>query len=256
MQDDRSSLFRMYSLGIVMEDKKVDTDYVKVYPVEQLPYIDGPISEYKPKYEFSMPNIRGVEQKFTLEGSAIIVAKWLASDSNRMTSPMVHKGESVEIYRYADTDKYYWKTNAREPSLRKKEIVCHGYSNVEDPLKPFNKESSYWHEIDTINKTMTVSTSKSDGEKYKYTVKIDAKNNVVYLSDDVGNTVMLNSENGSVNVKATKSILAKVEGTELKVSPSGVEIKGSLKVSGNIESNGKVVSSGGFYEGGIKLNAP
>jgi len=256
MQDDRTSLFKMFSLGIVMEDKKLDSDYIKVYPVEQLPYINGPIDEYKPQFEFSLPNIKGVEQKFKLEGSAIIVAKWLTSDSNRMTSPMVHKGESVEIYRYADTDRYFWKTNAREPSLRKKEIVCHGYSNIDEPLKPFDKESSYWHEVDTINKTITVSTSKSDKEKYKYVVKIDAKNNRVYVTDDVGNTFLLDSENGSVNVKATKSVLAKVEGTELKVTSGGVEIKGNLKVSGNIESNGKTTSASGFYEGGVKLNAP
>lgn len=239
-----------------MEDKKINSDYVKVYPVEQMPYIQGPIADFKPEYKFSTPNIRGVEQKFDMKGSAIIIAKWLTSDSNRMSSPMVYKNESVEIYRYADTDRYFWKTASREPALRRQEIVCNGYSNQREPLKPFDKDSSYWSEFDTINKTITVSTSKSDGEKYKYTVKIDAKNNVAYLSDDVGNTIVLNSENGAVNVKATKSILAKVEGTELKVGPSGVEIKGPLKVSGNVESNGKVVSAGGFYEGGTKLNVP
>ena len=52
MKDSRDSLLKLFSLGIVVEDKKVGSNQIKVYPVEHLPYIEGLIKDFKPEYDF------------------------------------------------------------------------------------------------------------------------------------------------------------------------------------------------------------
>lgn len=261
MKDSRDSLLKLFSLGIVVEDKKVGSNQIKVYPVEHLPYIEGLIKDFKPEYEFSLPNIKGTQQQIKLKGDAVIVADWLPPDSNRMTAPDVVANESVELYRYADTDRYYWKTNKREPLLRRLETVCHAYGNLKEPGKPIDKESSYWTEVSTHEKRMALGTSKSDGEKYKYDVIVDAKNNTITVKDDVGNSFILNSQEGSVDVKAVKTIKVFVEKNGFIVEKGKTRVIGDLDVDGNVTCKGQTVSgkveaTGGFSQGGVQLNVP
>lgn len=261
MKGEANSLFNHYSIGIVVEDKKPGSNQIKVYPVEHFPYVEGLIKDHKLQYDFSLPNLKGIDQKMQLKGDVILVADWLPADSNRQTAPDVVANETVDIYRYSDTDKYYWKTSRREPLLRRLETVCHAYGNLREPGKAFDKESSYWFEVSTHQKTVTFSTSKSDGEKYKYTVMIDSKNHTVIVRDDVGNSFILNSQEGSVALNAVKKIEMNVEKTGITITDSKIILSGDVEVKGSFKSgaqnvDGKVEAIGGFSQGGTQLNVP
>lgn len=206
-QTDRLSKLQLYSLGIVVEDKARNSDIIQVYPVEQLPMIDGKVSDFKPKYKATLPDAKGTLKSSKVEAAAVIEAKWIPySHSNRMTSPDVIKNETVLIFRFADTEEYYWTTVFREPSIRRKETVVYAYGNKSAPLDTWDKNSSYWLAVSTHDKYMHLHSSKSDGEPFEYDIKVDTRNGSVEVKDDVGNFFKLDSRPGKITATAKKDI--------------------------------------------------
>lgn len=282
MAVDKSKL-EFVSVSVVLEDKLRGSDQVKVWAAEKLPFIQGKIADHAVKYDHSLPDASGVERKTVLSGDATIVAKWLG-DGNRITSPDVRKNETVKLYTFADTGEYFWEDMFREPSLRRLETVCHAYSNLQEPLKPFSKESSYFTEVSTHDKHMVVQTSKSDGEKYVYTVKIDTGGGKVFVQDDVGNSFILDSNTNSVSLKGIDNVHAEdgngnvvdlgkdgvlIESpTKIRLKAPVIEFEGDTKTTGSdtvtgdsiIEgttlSAGPLVSSSAVIVNGITLQVP
>ena len=204
MEDDRQSKFVRYSLGIVIEDKARGSDQIKVYPVEELPQISGKISDYKKDLSVSGSNIKGATQASTAKGDAILVASWIPQgNSNRNTSPDVIKNETVQIYRYADTDEYYWDTMFREPGIRRLETVCWMFGNLPKGLEAFDKKSSYWAEVSTHDQHIQIHTTKSNKEPFEYDIKLDTSTGELLIKDDIGNEIYLNSRSHQIKLSNT-----------------------------------------------------
>lgn len=188
---NRTSRFRFYSLGIVVQDKPEWDDNIQVYPAEELPMASGPISG----------------SSYATGGKNVITAKWLPmSQSNRITSPDVIAGEHVMIYAYADTDEYYWDTMFREPELRRLETVLYAYSDLQRKGKPFDKSTSYWVEWSTRKGHVHVHTSTSNGEKVGYDLMISTRESHVILKDTLDNMFKLDSTKGDFDMKANGDI--------------------------------------------------
>lgn len=200
--DDRSSKLVLFSLGIVLETKSRTSDVIRVYPVEELPFVDGNLSTFSKQYSNTGINAKGVEQKTNLSADVSINAKWFPDGhDNRITSPDVVSGETVKIYRFGDTDEYYWTTLFREPKLRRKETVCYGFSNIEGGLSEFDKDSSYWFEVSTHDKKIQLHTSNNDGEPFTYDFTLDTDTGSLIITDSIGNTITLNSDAHVINLK-------------------------------------------------------
>lgn len=220
--DERESKFKFFSLGIVLEDKVRGSDQIKVYPVEQLPQIDGKISDYKPGFNAKGVDARGVKTETKLEGDGVIVAEWFPDGAdNRMTSPDVIKNESVKIYRYADTDTYLWKTIYREPSLRRLETVCYMFGDLISGLAPMDKESSYWFEISTHDQHIKLHTSNSNGEPFTYDFKLDTASGNLLITDNVGNSIELNSKTSYIGLKNGEGTEYLMDGPDLTLNIPG-----------------------------------
>ena len=203
MLKDRQSKLVHYGIGIVVEDKPRKSDIVKITNIEEFPYTDGKLIDNKEELKHELPDKKGIPRKSSATRDMVIEAIWLGGyDSNRITAPDVIKNETVDIYRYADTQEYYWRKRGREPGIRRLETVCYMYGNLQAPLKEWDKRSSYWHEFSTHDKHIVIQTSKSDGENYKYSVQISPKKNQLYEGDDIGNynrllssEILIDSEN-------------------------------------------------------------
>lgn len=205
MEENSESKLVMYSLGIVMEDKLRGSDQIKIYPVEEFPQINGKISDFKPAYNVSTSNIKGATKSSDLKGDAVLVATWLPfGNSNRITSPDVIKNETVSIYRYADTNEYYWDTLFREPSLRRLETCCTMFGDLKDGVKEYNKESSYWFEVSTHDQHIKVHTSRSNQEPFMYDIILDTKNGNLTIKDDIGNIIYLDSQAHQIKLTNTE----------------------------------------------------
>lgn len=263
MADSLESAFKLYSLGVVVEDKARDSDFIKVHPTEMLPFTHGPIKEAKAKVESEVPDASGVPRKTDTKMDSTLVAKWLAGDSgNRMTAPDVYANETVLIYRFADTDEYYWRTIFREPSIRRLETVCHVFGNLVEPLKEYNKESSYWFEVSTHDKKIQLHTSKCDKdpkEPYAYDITLDTGRGVLTITDDAKNTITLTSKDGELKITTNKQVVVETK-EKVIVKTKNVEITGNVTVKGDTTLKGKVtidgaVSSTGNAEIKGKMNA-
>ena len=194
MLDNRESKLRIYSLGIVVYDKPRDTKIIDVLPVEEISNIDGKLTDYKPKYNVQLPDVAKVNRKSKIEGQSYIEAHWLPlSQSNRHTAPDVIANETVLLYRYADSEKYYWDTLFIEPNIRRLETVLHMFGNLKAALTEWDKSSSYWSEVSTHDKHIHVKTTKSDGEPFEYDIKLDTGAGTFELFDDIGNLLKLYS---------------------------------------------------------------
>jgi len=241
------SNLKLYSTGIVIEPKQRGSDQIKVSPMEILPLQSGDMSNNERKYETSAPDATGVKRSSKVDGSNYIVAKWAPDgNDNRITPPDVQTGETVKIYRFADTDEYYWTTVFREPKLRKLETVLHAVSDLPG-AGAFNKDSSYWVETSTHDGHIHIHTAQSNGEPYGYDIKIDTANGKITIADTIENSIILDSASSTATVKTNTEI--KLVSPKVTIEATDVAIKGNIAIDGDINSTGQATFAG-------NVNAP
>jgi hypothetical protein len=244
------SKLKFYSLGIVVETKPDATDIIKVVPIEEFSYVDGKLIDFKEEFKADYKDMVGTLKKATAESSIVVDANWIPfGHSNRLSSPDVVVNETVMIFTYADTDKYYWTTIYREPKLRRLERVLYGFSNLATGIakKAFDKLSSYWVEVSTKDKHIWLKTTKSDGEPFEYDVKIDTSKGYVEVKDDIGNYYILDSAANTITVNALEKIHFKAPFIHLEGSSR------VLTTAPTIEEVGSVINE--TASGDITLNA-
>jgi phage baseplate assembly protein gpV len=101
------------------------------------------------------------------------------------------------LFKFGDVDEYYWTTIFREPGIRRLENVIYAFSNLKSGLTEFDKNTSYWLQVDTIHKKVHLHTDNK-GE----VIQIDAKNNKVDVttSKEANITAPTINLNGNVNI--------------------------------------------------------
>jgi hypothetical protein len=203
-----------------------------------------------------------------------------------MTSPDVRRGEEVVIWRFGDTDQYWWCTLQQDKKLRRLETVIYGFSNVREENIEMKHDNMYWFEISTHRKNIRFHTAKNDGEPFAYTLQLNTKTGFFTLTDDVGNYILLDSEktrirlenkdktfidlnrksifgeaiediswkckNFSVDAARTinmKTINFNNKSTNYKLNSNSIEFTGTAVLNGNWRVNGNSHVSGNSYEG-------
>ena len=258
MSTERESQLKFFSLGIVAITKEKTSDYIKATPIEVLTLSNKQLSEEKNSYQVEMPDAKGVSRSSNTESESTLIAKWIPDCvSNRMTSPDVVAGETVKIYRFADTDEYYWTTLFREPSLRRLETVNHSYSNMRSGLQPFDKETSYWFEVSTDGKYIKVHTSKNDGEPYAYDITLDTGKGNLLIDDNAGNSLELNSEQNKLSVITNTDVYIKSPTVTIEAETThitgNVQVDGNLKVNQTTTTNKQITEDGTHSTGGVQV---
>lgn len=264
MDTSRESAFRFYSFGIVMIDKERKSDLIKVLPQEELSISDGVIrdfstegkgkvkykeksdtkllSDQKIKYDVKVADHQGVDRVQKVEGDVMIVAKWIPlGQSNRITSPDVIKGETVMLFRVSDTDEYYWTPLMREPGIRRQETVLYAFGNLPTGLEAWDKDTSYWFEVSTHDKYAHLHTAKNDGEPFEYDVKLDTQAGVMTITDNAGNSIVLDSTNNKLTITTN---------VDVEVNTQNVVVNASEKVDVNTKTATVNASEG------VNINTP
>lgn len=277
MENQKLSKLQFYSLGIVAANKELNSSLIEVTPIEEFPMLDGEITDNINQYEANFKNAKEEPFKVDIKTTASIRAKWLPiNNSNRRTSPDVRRGEHVILYRFADTDEYWWNTLKNDNRIRRLETVIYSFNNLSTENKEDDADSSYWLEVSTHRKIMHVHTSKNDGEPFAYDIQINAKDGKLVITDDAGNYFVLNSKDNHIRIEnATGSYVEldkdvininandKVNMTTPKVIMTGellvaknTQVSGSLQVdkttsgSGNLTITGNINASGSIIDGG------
>ena len=211
------SLLRPYSLGVVAENKLLTSNDILVTPIEQLPMLDGEIKSNPTKIESSGIDSSGNAYQSSALVDQTVKAEWLPlSDGNRLTAPDVRRGAKVHLYRYGDTDKIYWVCEGTDLKLRKLETVVWGISATTDEKTASNtKENMYWIEMSSHSKTITLHTSKKNGEFCTYSCQFNLVHGRFLLTDDLGNEFDFNSRDTQLSFK-------NADGTEFELNKENI----------------------------------
>lgn len=188
------SKLRFYSVGIVAQNKTLNSRVIQVTPTEETPFIDGEVTATQTTNTTTGTDASGATYTASANSSAAIQATWLQfGASNRITAPDVRRGEKVMIFQYADADKYYWTEMLHGQPLRRLETVIYSFSasRVEDD--PVDATTQYFLEVSTHTKQITLHTCKADGEPFGYDIQLDTKVGKLLITDDTGNYIHLNS---------------------------------------------------------------
>lgn len=261
------SSMRLYSLGVVANDKKPTTNEIEVAPIEDMALLSGEVTDNVTEVSASGTNGQGVNYLSKINVTSTIKAEWLPmSNSNRMTSPDVRRGEIVMLYRLADGERFFWVTFENNSNTRKLETVVHAYSGTKNEDEPMNEQNSYTQGVSTHKGFVNIiTTSKANGEPYLYNISVDAKNGVVTIKDDVGNFILLNSGESKIKLQnAAGSFLDMTKHTGTWVCQESINIKTqnwnlettNMKNKGELLQEGNQVHKGNLnIQGGLSADA-
>lgn len=178
-----------YTVGRVAADKKPDSRIISVFVKDLLPMYEGSLKPLTSEHQLT-----GKDWKGDITLTNTIEAEWMSDESNRRFPPDVKVGEQVDIIIYTDQNKVFWKSKGRDDDRRRTERIFTAAANTPDNPAPVTKENSYGICIDTlVDKTVTLYTSNTAGEQFKYMVKADGKDGSIGLWDDDNNEIKIES---------------------------------------------------------------
>lgn len=185
---------KYHGIAVTSIEKKNQQE-LYVFCPELIPLSSGSIDETTEPLEINLKNSAGPQKTIKVETADTILATYFGTSATNRSIPDIHAGEQLIIYHYAEGDTYYWVPAGRDDDLRKTEHLRFSVANTQKTLELLDDDNTYYIEFDTKygNKHILISTSNSDGEDYRYTVKIDAKCNTVDVKDDSGNELFLDS---------------------------------------------------------------
>lgn len=254
MENQKLSKLQFYSLGIVAINKPASSHLIEVTAVEEFPLLDGEITDNIEKYKTEFKDAQNEPFNLELKTTATIKAKWLPiNNSNRRTSPDVRRGEHVILYRFADTDEYWWNTLQNDNTLRRLETVIYSFNNLKVENIEDTADTSYWLEVSTHKKLIHVHTSKNDGEPFAYDIQINAKEGKLVITDDANNFIVIDSKDSLIRAENAFGTFIEINKNSINMSASvninlntpKVNITGDLQVDSDIHANGSVVDDSG-----------
>lgn len=218
-----SKLIVPYSYGYAAENIKSGSDELEVVPMERNLFLSGEINSDFDELKHAGVDSFGNPYEVSVKVSTSIKAKWLKGNSALAHPPFVRRGERVQIYRLADSDRYFWKLLGLDDQKRKLDTLTVLVSNSRDETRQENlDENNAWViQASTHKKTLLIQSNKSDGEAYAYTLLIDANNSTVQISDDLGQGVFLDSKQKSVTLKNSSGTKVELLGEDLNITANG-----------------------------------
>lgn len=213
------SKLRFYSLGIVAENKLLSSKEVEVTPVEEMPMLDGELAPVAVDYKAKAVDKLGSSYETSVETTSTVKAKWLPLGAgNRITAPDVRRGEMVVLYKFGDTDQYFWTTQNEDLKLRKLETVIYAFSGTTSEGAEMNAQTFYFIEISTHKKLITLHTSKDNGEPFGYDIQLDTGNGKLVITDDVGNYVLMDSAQTQIVLRNVDETTFDMKGPNLDIT--------------------------------------
>ena len=224
--NSQESYFKLYCIGIVALNKKLNSHTIEVFPMESAAMLDGELTDKWDEVEVTGKDADIKDYQSKAKFTKTIEATWVAMhQANRFTSPDVRRGDKVVVYRLGDSNVFYWDTMDDYKKLRRLETVVYGYSAVKVEDEELSPDNTYVQGVSTHEHMVTlIYTSKhpSNKEKYRYGIFIDTRpdQNHVVIKDDVGNRIVLQSEPNLIRLE-TKDNKAFIQLDEDRITSKG-----------------------------------
>lgn len=213
-----ASVLKPYSVGYAAANIKVGQTELQVVPTEKLTHIDGEVTDHVENQSTSGVDSTGNNYSDNVESTLAIRAKWLSRDPWLKFPGLVRRGEQVQIWRVGDSDQYYWELMGTSNHLRRTDIFLLVISNTkEEATTELTAQNSVMFEINTADKHIVLKTPKNDGEYCAYTVQLSMKDSNFFISDDVGNSILLASKEELIQLRNSSDTYVKLEQDKMEL---------------------------------------
>jgi len=260
---ENNSGFRRIAIGIAAEHLKPDSLYLLVHVLELVSNIDV---MYKDEEEDTLTKAMNMVAGEELKREATIKCRYYNKGSNQISAPTVRRGETIEVYQYADSNQYYWRTSFYENDLRAREVAVTTWSNIpkdiddEKHLESVTKENSVWFKVDNVSKKIHFHTPKNDKEPLEWDIEIDRKKGILNIKNDGGDSLtmsagVIHGKTKVFTIDAEQVILNGKSLIQLKTNKFSLvtalaEIKGGV-----LTTLSKLVQKGtSSFKAGVKMN--
>jgi hypothetical protein len=203
-------------IGIVADDKAANSISINVIIPELTPSVTGTVASTTATQAVTLTDISGNTINSSVNTGNTITAYYHGGATNRKYPPDVVKGEQVQITKFANADKYYWESLGRDDALRKTETHRIDVANRANFNDPMDDDHTYSMEVDTKrNKHICIKTSKGNGEAFAYQLMLNAGSGTAQLTDDNGNSVIINSAIAQIVIRNNKQAFFMLNGEDV-----------------------------------------
>lgn len=191
--------FNYVGMGLVTENKPLSTKVIMVTPIELTPGIQGDLSSQNIRSEVKGKDAQGKEFNSVYYTNNSKEAIWLPDDTFRLTAPDVRRGEKVRLYRYGDSNTWYWKEMGDGKGKRRGETIVLGASGyLEMPANGLPPdvsavEDNYRIEFSGHGRFINLVTAGKNGEVSVYNLLLDGGKGRISLADQEGNEFVLDT---------------------------------------------------------------
>lgn len=194
MQPGLESHLQIYSLGVAAENLTIGSKMLLVTPIEKLTFVDGELKSNPTADTVTGTDATGSTSSTSVNTDNAIEATWFPFHSNRHTPPDIRRGERVIIWRFADLDTFLWTELGLDQKYRKLETATYVWNATQDQTdNTTSDKNSYFVEVSTHKGTITLRTSKANGEKTAHTVQFNPMAGKFTLADDLGQIFYVDS---------------------------------------------------------------
>lgn len=195
------SALKFYSVATVAANKELSSTTVECTPHEDAPMTNGEITDNTTNYTAAAKKSDGSAYQVSVANTSTVKAEWLPiGSSNRKSPPDVRRGETVILYRFADSDKFYWSTLKDDSKLRKLETVIYAFSATTDESADSTGDTTYFFQVSTHQKLIHLHTTKKNGEPFAYDIQLNTSEGFFVIQDDAGNSFQLDSQNRRMQI--------------------------------------------------------
>lgn len=198
-----SSPMKSWGLATATENRiPSNGNKLLVTPIQQTPLMAGELSSQVTTSNATVLDSTGATVQTTLKSGSAVEAMWWPHDTRVMDAPMIRRGETVELYRYADSNKWYWREMGMDTGKRRGDRYRIGISANANNDRGANGtlDDNYVLDINGPGGMVSLTTSESNGEAAGYALNVDTCNGRILLGDNIGNNFSLDTKNQILTV--------------------------------------------------------
>jgi len=214
-------------VGYAAADKAANSISLEVMIPEMTPSVTGTLTNTTSSQAVQLQDINGNTVNSSVTTGNTVTADYMGGSSNRKYPPDVVKGEQVKVTKFANADKYYWESMGRDDTKRMNETYRVDAANRSSFSAPLDDSNTYSMEIDTKRaKHIRLKTSNGTGESFTYQLILDGANSQAQLTDDQGNSVLINSSSQQIIIRNNKQAFIMLNGEDIIVgAPRDITFK-------------------------------
>ena len=222
---ESGSVLQFVSQGTVAENKAQGSRTVEVELHEIMRNGHGELTQAKSTLPYQGTAKTGAYTGKLITGRTVS-AVWYPSGDNRISPPDLVRGEIVEVYRLGSSDDsgtYYWRATGIGSATRGTETLIVGIAAAGKPGDSdteLGKDNTYFFEISSANKSVTLSTSDANGEFASHTVQLDTASGKWEVADSKGNLKLV------LDAKKQEFLVSNKMGSSISMSGGVIKIHG------------------------------